>query len=331
MLVSVVMPIYNGEAFLREAIQSVLDQTHADFELVAVDDGSSDRSAAIVAEFAALDPRVRLIRQANAGGAAARNRALAEARAEWIVNLDHDDLMLPRRIERQLAFLRRHPDVRVFASRAHYISASGRIFGATKLERLADRADFERRVASGAPIGLNHPSVCMHRPTILEVGGYRPAREGAEDIDLWNRVAERGHLILQQPEILTQYRIHEGAISQARTRQNWLTCEWVVACMAARRAGRPEPLKAEYLRLRAERPWLQRLDDERRLFARVNYRAGGFHAANRQYLRALAHLLAAGAAWPTYTLGRLHAQLPRPDRPAGAERRQRPLVARPTP
>jgi glycosyltransferase involved in cell wall biosynthesis len=88
MFVSVIMPIYNGEAFLREAIESVLAQTHRDFELVAVDDGSTDASPAIIAEFAAADARVRVITQPNGGGARARNRALQEARAEWVINLD---------------------------------------------------------------------------------------------------------------------------------------------------------------------------------------------------------------------------------------------------
>lgn len=117
MFVSVVMPVYNGRAFLREAIGSVLAQTHRDLELVAVDDGPTDDSPAILEELAAADPRLRVIRQPNGGGARARNRALEEARAEWIGNLDHDDIMLPHRIEGQLAFIAAQADVKVSSCR----------------------------------------------------------------------------------------------------------------------------------------------------------------------------------------------------------------------
>ncbi len=139
MFVSVVMPIYNGQDYLREAIGSVLAQTHHDFELVTINDGSTDDSPAILAEFAAADRRIRVVSQPNGGGARARNRALQEARADWIINLDHDDIMLPNRIERQLAFIAAHPDVKVFSCRAWYISAEGRIFGKTRCEPITTR------------------------------------------------------------------------------------------------------------------------------------------------------------------------------------------------
>jgi glycosyltransferase involved in cell wall biosynthesis len=116
MFVSIIMPIHNREPFVREAVTSVLAQTHRDLELVAVDDGSSDDTLAILQEFAAADARLRAVTQARGGIARARNRALREARAEWVVNLDHDDVMLPNRVERQIAFIGTHPDVKVFTS-----------------------------------------------------------------------------------------------------------------------------------------------------------------------------------------------------------------------
>ena len=309
MLVSVVMPVYNGQAFLREAIESVLTQTHRDLELVAIDDGSSDDSPAILAELAAADRRVRVIRQANGGGARARNRALQEARAEWIINLDHDDVMLPNRIERQLAFIAAHPAVKVFSCRAFYINADGKTFGRTKCEPLTSRDAFERHLASGEPIGINHPAAALHRPTILEVGGYRPEFEGAEDIDLWNRVAEQGHLVLQQDEVLMRYRIHGTSVMASRTRQSWEKGEWTLACMRARRAGRPEPSREQYLADLGAEPWWRRLQRERLMQARVHYRVAGFDIANRRWLRGAFHLLIGAAARPGYVLGRLAAQV----------------------
>jgi glycosyltransferase involved in cell wall biosynthesis len=312
MFVSVVMPVYNCQKFLREALSSVLAQTHRDFELVAIDDGSTDGSSAILEEFAEADRRLRVFTQPNGGGARARNRALQEARADWIINLDHDDVMLPKRIERQLAFLGAHPDVRVFSCRAYYIDAEDRIFGETKCEPITTPEAFERYLATNQPIGINHSAAAMHRPTILEVGGYRPEFEGAEDLDLWNRVAERGHLVLQQDEVLMKYRIHGASVMASRTRQSWLKGEWAIACMEARRAGRPEPSRKDYQADLRAQPWWCRLRRERQLLARVNYRVAGFDVANRRWASALRHLLIAGASSPGYVAARLANQLHRP-------------------
>jgi glycosyltransferase involved in cell wall biosynthesis len=309
MLVSVVMPVYNGQNFLHEAIGSVLVQTHRDFELVAIDDGSTDDTLAILQEFAGVDPRVRIVAQAKGGGARARNRALREARADWIVNLDHDDVMLPNRVERQLAFIGAYPDVKVFSCRAYYINADGRIFGKTRCEQITTREAFVRYLATNKPIGINHPAAAMHRPTILEAGGYRPEFEGAEDLDLWNRVAERGHLVLQQDEVLMKYRIHGSSVMASRTRQSWQKGEWAIACMEARRAGRPEPTWEEHVANLRAQPWWPRLQRERQLVARVNYRVAGFDVANRRWVPALGHLLIAGMSSPSYVAVRLANQL----------------------
>jgi glycosyltransferase involved in cell wall biosynthesis len=317
MFVSVVMPVYNGQAFLREAIGSVLAQTHRDFELLAVDDGSTDDSPAILREVAAADSRLRVIRQENGGGARARNRALAEARAEWIVNLDQDDIMLPNRIERQLAFIAAQPDVKVTACRAYYINAAGKIFGQTKCEPITSREAFERYLASGEAIGIVHPGAALHRPTILALGGYRPAFEGAEDIDLWNRVAELGP-VLQQDEVLMKYRIHASSVVASRTRQCWEKGAWAIACMQARRAGRPEPSWEAYRAELRTLPWWRRLQRERLMQARVHYRIAGFDLANRRWLRGAGHLLIAGAAKPSYVLERLAAQVNLPWQRTGA-------------
>jgi len=312
MFVSVIMPIYNGEAFLREAIESVLAQTHRDFELVAVDDGSTDASPAILAEFAAADRRVRVITQRNGGGARARNRALQEARAEWVINLDCDDVFLPNRIERQLAFLAACPEVKVFACRAFYINRTGRIFGQTKCEPFTTRREFERYYEAGLPLGINHSAVAMHRPTILAVGGYRPEFAGAEDLDLWNRVTERGHLVLQQDEALFKYRIHSTSVMASRTRQSWEAGDWAIACMRARRAGRPEPTREEFQRQLRARSWWQRLQRERHMIARVHYRLAGLDIAHGRWPQGAARLAFAGCAWPRYVAKRFASQLYRP-------------------
>src|ERR1700722_2036753 len=113
---SVLMPVFNGGRFLAAAVESILKQSLRDFELIAIDDGSTDQSASLLSQLAGSDDRIRVIRQANAGIVTALNRALELARGEYIARMDADDAALPSRLARQAAFLDGHPDVAVVGS-----------------------------------------------------------------------------------------------------------------------------------------------------------------------------------------------------------------------
>src|SRR5262245_27884197 len=109
-VISVLMTVYNSEKYLAQAINSVLSQSHQEFEFIIVNDGSTDRSLEILQQFAARDGRIHLISRGNTGVAAALNDGLANTQGEFIARMDSDDLSLPTRLERQLAFMREHPD-----------------------------------------------------------------------------------------------------------------------------------------------------------------------------------------------------------------------------
>jgi glycosyltransferase involved in cell wall biosynthesis len=299
-LVSVLMAAHDAEAYVGEAIDSVLAQTHTDLELIVVDDGSTDSTPAILAARAARDPRIRVVRQPNAGPGAARNRGLALARGEWVFVLDADDLMLPERIARQLE---------VVACRALYISPDRRAIGWTKLEPLTTPEAFRRFVASGEAIALNHSSVAFHRLTAQALGGYRPAFRGAEDSDLWNRIAETGRLVLMHDDVLVEHRLHPSSLVSASFRRNHLYHQWMRACMRARRAGREEPGHEAFLADWDAAPLLVRLDRERKLLAKGLYRAAALDVGGRRFLPAFARLVGAVALQPGYALPRLLAQL----------------------
>ena len=111
-LVSVVMPVYNTEKYVGEAIESILGQTFSDFEFIIVDDGSRDRSPAIIRDYERSDERIRCLRlERNAGTAAAKNHGIAAATGEFIAGMDSDDVSLPERLGKQLEFLRANPDI----------------------------------------------------------------------------------------------------------------------------------------------------------------------------------------------------------------------------
>ena len=216
MKVSVVIPVHNGEKYLAQAIESVLAQTFRDFELLIVDDGSTDGSRAIMDRYARRDARIRILSQANRGVSAAGNLGFEEARGEWVARLDADDIFLPDKLQRQIAFIRRHPDVRIVGTLGYFINRAGRVIGLVNSDGPFTRTEFEKMAGRGEPVFFVHSSTLMHRQTVLALGGYREQFVQAEDIDLWLRMAEKGHLLLKMPEPLLLYRLHGESLTMKR-------------------------------------------------------------------------------------------------------------------
>jgi GT2 family glycosyltransferase len=207
--VSVVLPIYNGEAFLTEAIDSILQQSFGDFELIAIDDGSTDGSAAILD--AVRDPRVRVIHQPNAGLAASLNRGISLARGTYIARHDHDDVSLPTRFARQVQFMEQNPDCALVGTRAE-IRSDDR--PATRFhDHPGDDAALRFELLFDNP--FVHSSVMLRKRAVESVGGYStdPLRQPPEDYELWSRLA-RSYQVANLPERLTVY--HETAHGMSR-------------------------------------------------------------------------------------------------------------------
>lgn len=210
--VTVLMPVYNGEAHLREAVGSILAQTFTDFELLAIDDCSTDGSAELLASYG--DERVRLIRnEHNLGQVATLNRGLREALGELVARLDQDDIMLPARLERQVAFLDANPRVALVATWMDFVDPSGRVIWELR-DRLDDFPELIYLILTDE-LPLPHPTVMFRREPVLALGGYDEAVRYAEDRDLWRRLALERHEARMLPELLVRYRVHEG--QQSRT------------------------------------------------------------------------------------------------------------------
>jgi glycosyltransferase involved in cell wall biosynthesis len=315
--VSVFIPVHNGEKYLAQAIESVLCQTHRELELVVIDDGSTDGSLAIMERYARADRRVRVVTQENRGVTATGNRGLEEARGDWVARLDADDLFFPEKIERQLAFVKRHPDLRIAGTRGWFINDRGRSLGLVGTEGPFTREEFLRRRQSGEPIYFIHSSTLMHRETMLAIGGYRTQFVQAEDVDLWLRAAERGYLLLKHPEPLVLYRIHRESLTMARNAEQKLCHRWVMACAQARRKGLPEPCFAMFRAAERHRPPGEKvcaflLEAGERLYQRA-----ALHYAGGAYPSLAACLLASLALNPGHVIPRLYDRKIAPMLPGG--------------
>jgi glycosyltransferase involved in cell wall biosynthesis len=203
--VTVLMPVFNAEKHLRQSLESVLRQRFCDFELLAIDDGSSDSSAGILAGFG--DPRIRILRnEKNIGLVATLNRGLEEARGDWIARQDADDVSAPGRLAAQMAFVRGNPAVPLVGSDALLIDAGGRSCGRWRTGGHADLVAWD--LCFRAPFA--HSSALFRRSIIQRVGGYRDLR-ACEDLDLWGRIAADFPVVtLRQP--LVKYRLHGESI-----------------------------------------------------------------------------------------------------------------------
>jgi glycosyltransferase involved in cell wall biosynthesis len=310
--VSVVMPVYNGAAFLAASIDSVLAQTLEDFELIVVDDGSTDGTAAIIATYAARDSRVRPLAKPNSGIADTLNQGLAAARAEWVARLDADDIMLPTRLERQLAFVAAHADLIAAGSYYEIIDEHGACHGSREpLPRT--REELRHFLDSREPMSFLHPSMMFRRQAALDLGGYRKAAEPAEDVDLFARMLATGAPILIQPEVLLRYRVHPNAISARSATAQFMTVRWIYHNFYAARDG-AAPLSYErFLERERHRPPGERLALRVQLLSDHLYRRYTVALVGGRRLTALVYLAAASALRPYKAVRRaLRSLMPAP-------------------
>jgi hypothetical protein len=206
------MSVYNGQKYLREAIDSILGQSFKHFELLIIDDGSTDNSAAILSELARRDTRVRVITlPANGGLAAALNVGLHEARGIYVARQDADDLSLPERLGVQVRFLEERPHVHVVGSWGETIDESGRRLGQRRKQPTDWTAIRWRLLFANSFI---HTSVLGRRKSLVAVGGYDESLTTSQDYDLWSRMAQTYELA-NMPHVLMEYRSHLGQVSIA--------------------------------------------------------------------------------------------------------------------
>ena len=184
--VSVVMPVYNREAFVAEAIASVLAQTFTAFELIIVDDGSTDATPAIIARVD--DPRVRVLRQSHAGISTAMNTGVHAARGEYLARLDSDDLWRPEMLATQVALLDQRPEIGAGYARVQRMEADGRLTPIIWGIAPPDPDDHLCSMLQGD--FTCNVTVVVRRACLERVGGYDPSLQPSEDWDLWLRVAQ---------------------------------------------------------------------------------------------------------------------------------------------
>ena len=231
------MPVFNGERFLREAIDSILSQTFSDFEFIIINDGSTDGTASILDSYVGSDPRVQVYHQQNKGVIESRNRACGLARGKYIAQMDADDVAVRDRLQWQIEFMERHAEIGVVGGAVELIDSTGRALHCMRYP--VENEEIKRALLLHNT--LASPAVVIRKEAVLSVGGYRRPFHRAEDYDLWLRIAERWRLANLEAVVL-KYRIHPDQASCQKLSEETLCVLAAQALASLRRDGRPEPV-----------------------------------------------------------------------------------------
>ncbi len=214
-LVSVVMPVYNAESYLSEAIESILAQSYTDFEFIIVDDCSTDCSWEIAHNYAVKDRRIILMKnKCNSGIAITLNTGIKAAKGTYIARMDADDVAVPHRFQRQIEFLAKHPEVGVVGTAVYLIDEKGKVVGERYYHE--QDSDIRRHLFRFSPFA--HPTVMMVKEVVIKAGLYNPSLVPVEDYDLWFRIGRISKFAnLREP--LLYYRISESGTTMKKLKE----------------------------------------------------------------------------------------------------------------
>jgi glycosyltransferase involved in cell wall biosynthesis len=259
-LISVLLPVRNGAAFLEQAVRSILDQTERRFELLVVDDGSTDATPDLITRLAAGDDRIRPSRACGEGLSRLCNAAARTATGRFLARMDADDVATPDRFARQLAWLEAHPECVAVGGQAVRIDPDGWPIDDWRVP--LEHAAIDGLHLRGFGGGLIHPCAMIRREAFDRVGGYDESLDAAQDFDLWLKLAEVGRLA-NLPEVLLYYRLHANSVTCSR-RLRQVRCIQSAHAAALRRRGLagthpPEEWNAleELTPHRARRQWVR--------------------------------------------------------------------------
>lgn len=237
-LVSVVLPVKNGQDYISAAIDSILCQTLSNLELILIDNGSIDNTPNILRAYAAKDSRVRHLSCESGGLVEALNFGITAASADLIARMDADDIAAPNRLEVQYHYLQSHPEIAVVGSQVRFIDADGYPLGQST-HYPETPAGIRKTLLKFCC--LRHPTVMMRRDAFEAVGGYRASFIAAEDYDLWLRIAER-YEIVNLPEPLLLYRLHGQQVTQQKKWRQRLSRNLTLLSAQKRRKDGADPL-----------------------------------------------------------------------------------------
>ena len=212
-LVSVITSVYNGEAYVEECIDSILNQTFQDFEYIILNNGSTDRTAEILNHY--TDSRIHIIHQENLGISRSLNKGINLSKSELIARLDADDYALPQRLEKQIAFMEQHPKVVLCGSR--FKELIGEKFSPQKVQFVEQDKDIRNTISCFNP--FSHSTTMIRKTVFTKIGGYNKNFEYSQDYDLWIRLLNVGEASILKEELVVARLAEQSTSYENRRKQ----------------------------------------------------------------------------------------------------------------
>jgi glycosyltransferase involved in cell wall biosynthesis len=302
-MISVVMPAFNANRFIAPAIESILRQSYCDFELIIVDDGSTDGTLETARKYAAQDNRVKIVCSAHIGNGGARNLGLAEAKYPWIAVMDADDIALPERLETLLRAAEADPEVIVWGSSAYHVGVDGRILSVFCVGP-ASKEEFLALRNSAQLIQVIHTTAMYRRDVALEIGGYDNRFVVATDAEFFDRMAAVGYFVAL-PEKLMMYRIHNTSLTMEKYRRQRLNARYVMD-RQRRRLAHEAPIElAEFEDMLRRAPLWQRIRMLQLDMEDLFYRRGGMAYGQKQIIQACGYFMISVLINPFFAIPRI--------------------------
>lgn len=276
--VSVVMTVYNTACYLEAAVQSILNQTFADFEFIIIDDGSTDSSPSLLRRFADADPRIKLHLAEHRGIVISANEGLHLARGRDIARMDSDDISHPDRLRQQVEYLDAHPECILLGCDVSMIDPYGSPYLRIHRKQNHDEIEAEMLTYTGG-MAVVQPAAMIRAAALHDMGDYRGDADYAEDLDLFLRLAEVGR-VANLPDVLFYYRRHPTSVSQVHFQKQTIIRNIIQQAYARRGKPFPADWKTE--------PWTPMSPaDQRILWGWAALKAGNVPVARKH----AAHLL----------------------------------------
>ncbi|MBK8019899.1 MAG: glycosyltransferase family 2 protein [Chloroflexi bacterium] len=306
-MISVVMPVYNGEATVGAAIESILTQTFATFEFIIVDDGSDDSTLKIIDEYARHDSRIRIIHNHHGGVSRALNAGLQAAAHDWVAIMHSDDIAMPARLERQWEMSQTDPEVVIWGCNGFHINSRGEVISNF---RVGPSSKEECRLlrADGKIVQAIHPTVMLNREVALKVGGYNPDFNVCEDIELFDRMLAHGDLVTIQEELFC-YRVHGGSLSMTKYMSQGMITRYVMERQRYRLDTGGELAYDQFLKNARRQSIFVRFRHRFADLTGLLYRRAGLAYSNKQYVQWLIYIGMSTLIRPSYVFGRAWQQV----------------------
>lgn len=294
------MPAYNASKFIAPAVESIIGQTFQKFELIIVDDGSTDNTREIVSSYIEQDSRIKLILTDHAGVSHARNIGIEASNYDWIAMMDADDIAMPQRLEKQIAAANSNPRAIVWGTYAHHINSRGEILGFIRQGPTTEEEFYDYQKKGEIPFFLNSSGL-FKKEILVNVGGYTTEFEIGTDFDLFERLAYYGPMLVI-PEPLLLYRIHLQSESMKFFFLQRLSIRYVVK--RHRKFIKENKLITydQFVKAYNNQPLWSRLSRNLHTLGQFLYRKSGCLIGEKKYFLGIVNLLAAIILNPSYSL-----------------------------